>query len=1155
MAILDLIEKFFASSDRSTAFGFTPDLVDGGYFSVEKSQFEKIKNGEANGWLTQQFILFKMLEEQGHAESIPNGFIISADVLVRLDEYSRAALSLPDVWQGNIVADIKGVTSRSSFTIDLLVTDPDGLDTHSYEIVGPIIQFGESAEYLLSSAQLMAFDARKNHQVSERSEFDNLTYLHNLQLSQKANASIRLKHFDKLKIHTPEKITVEAELDKYGDLILTPHMGQATSYEDIQRVLGQIMAPNVNTLKCGYEIILLTEDKVKAVQEVLENRVVPQNRIKEFLENPSAFIDASLVDLDLGFSIRVRGATAFKHAYFGETDDSGINWFDQSASSQELLPFNKIVSGVKDSTTLSQLEAMVSDAIQTRAAEMDFEGKTYDISDLELVDEIIEKIKHRIKEGITDEASDSDDKVGENSDDGLDKAGPEETIVVDIDLNDEDLSEHSPLVESKIADVCREGDLDWSNYIRTPFKHQVIGVRWILGLFDQMTKDAKISGALLADDMGLGKTFMALSAVEHHYREQVEKQQTQKPILIIAPLSLLQNWKDEVAETFEKSPFKDIVILQTNGELNRFRHSGVEIRSQSNSDGEFEPRYSLNIGKRHSDRLDMPGRLVIATYQTLRDYQFSLCLVDWGFVIFDEAQNIKNPNALQSRAAKGLKADFKLVATGTPVENSLADFWCLMDTACPGCLGGYQEFRSRYISPILQAAGDEVEEVRFRVGRELRIHVGFLMLRRVKEDNLEGLPAKNMFVGVQGDEWQYLPELGKTMSGYQLKVYDGAIATLAESESGHVLSTLQRLRSCSLHPRLADGGKLDVPTNNKELESIFNESEKLRSLIEIVDIIKGRQQKCIIFAVNKRLQAFLSLALGKKYQLGPLSIINGDAKAISKNTLTPTRKSMIAEFEAKQGFNIIVMSPVAAGVGLTVVGANNVVHFERHWNPAKEAQATDRVYRIGQKIDVNIYIPVLLHPKMESFDVNLHRLLSKKTLLKDAVITPEEINPMPGGMGVKSKFSDADIIKANEISKLSWQQFEALALEVISKDLKADSAWLTSSGADKGADGVVDKDNQLTLIQAKHTKGTYDGYEAIKEIVFAKCFYEEKMRKNNSKLIFVTNAPILSKRTRGVARECNVEILNGKDLSELVEKHQVTFKQILTRLDKKRLKV
>ncbi|MFA0350821.1 helicase, partial [Vibrio sp. 10N.222.55.C6] len=127
----------------------------------------------------------------------------------------------------------------------------------------------------------------------------------------------------------------------------------------------------------------------------------------------------------------------------------------------------------------------------------------------------------------------------------------------------------------------------------------------------------------------------------------------------------------------------------------------------------------------------------------------------------------------------------------------------LMDTASPGYLGTYQEFRSHYISPILKSAGDEVEEVRARLGRELRIAVGALMLRRVKEDNLKGLPAKNMYAGGHFDGWEYLKELESTMVGYQRDVYEGTISNQIENEDSHALTTLMRLRDSSLHPRLS----------------------------------------------------------------------------------------------------------------------------------------------------------------------------------------------------------------------------------------------------------------------------------------------------------------------------------------------------------------
>jgi len=158
-----------------------------------------------------------------------------------------------------------------------------------------------------------------------------------------------------------------------------------------------------------------------------------------------------------------------------------------------------------------------------------------------------------------------------------------------------------------------------------------------------------------------------------------------------------------------------------------------------------------------------------------------------------------------------------------------------------------------------------------------------------------------------------------------------------------------------------------------------------------LDAIQKGGEKVILFMVTKRLQRLLKLWLDQIYGLD-VAIINGDTAAVSKKSDVLSRKQLITEFEAKAGFNILIMSPVAAGVGLTVVGANHVVHLERHWNPAKEAQASDRVYRIGQKKPVSIHLPAVLHPEYDAFDVHLDRLLRGKLMLKDAVVTPEVVS-------------------------------------------------------------------------------------------------------------------------------------------------------------------
>lgn len=1155
MAISSLISRFFSSADKSDCFDVICD--DGLDFSADKKVLNAITTGNANEYITAQYVCLKMLEEQGLVRAFPDGFMMPSDTVVRLSAEECELLNIAEVWQGAIDVDVKGRSSHPDFSVSFSVSNSRGQMTKSYQVSGPYIQFSEQSKYLLSPEQLIAFQALASHHSSAKSEYDNLLLIHALQQAQEQGCRINLQHFDKLRILTPDKIAVEAEVDSAGNLILTPNLGQKASHNKMQRVLGQLTQDSATTLRVGEEIVLFNEEKLDAVKQVISNRVIPKHQVQQFLKTPTAFIDASLVDLDLGFSLRVHGATEFKHAYFGETDQSGIDWFAQASAKEVIYPLTKIKDSVPDVDTLEQLSQRIDDAIQTGATVIDFMGKSYEVSDPEAARGVVNEIRKNLTQGNGPVAEELDDEI---EPDETQELVQEQTgvYVVDIDLNDDDLSQESSAVANDLDSVLDKQELDWSNHKRTPFPHQEIGVRWILGLEEKSQAEPEFGGAILADDMGLGKTFMALSAIDHIYQRCESIDVTQKPILIVAPLSLLENWKDEVDKTFHSSPFNDIVILQSDGDLPKFRLGGAEIRRESSSEEELEPRYSLKVGKDSlNERLDLPKRLVITTYQTLRDYQFSLCLIDWGMVVFDEAQNIKNPNSLQTRAAKGLKADFKLVATGTPVENSLADFWCLMDTACPGYLGSYQEFRSTFISPILKAAGDEVEVVRNQLGRALREKVGALMLRRIKEDNLEGLPEKHLYAGGHFEGWTYREQLHSVMQGYQCDVYEGSILNQIENEDSHALTTLARLRDSSLHPRLADGGRLDAGKSLKETKALYQESGKLMSLLDILEQIKAKRQKVIIFAVNKRLQSFLSVTLGQLFGLGPLSVINGDAKAVSKNKLSPTRKTMIEAFEAKDGFNIIVMSPVAAGVGLTVVGANHVIHLERHWNPAKEAQATDRVYRIGQKEDVHIYVPLLHHPEYESFDVNLHRLLTKKTQLKDAVITPEDVIPQPAGIG-NGVFGDsiATRITSDNIDRLSWQQFEALCVEIFAKQTSSDSCYLTKQGNDHGADGIIiEKQGSSILIQSKFTQRRYEGYKAVQEIAAAKPIYENMLNTHFDRLVFMTNSSVLSKKVLDVAEMCSVEVINRTQLLELLTQTDVTYKDVLTRLDKQRIAI
>jgi SNF2 family DNA or RNA helicase len=996
MAISDLIKNIISGGQSETRFDQFIDS-EGVNFICPKKVFDQCASGCGGGWMLHQFACLKILEEQGIAERLPNGFVVASEHVVNFDDDAKAMLDLPQPFEGKFKTKVRGETTRASFSVGITPTRADEQEEPVYTLKGPMLSFSSREQYLLTPEQFSAFEAVGKHEeltVDEKTETVNLRLIYRLQQSRAEGMPIELAHFDKIDVFSPEKVGVSATQQSDGSMLLTPSFGSGANPDAIHNRLGQVQGDGqASSLRVGEQIILLDEKRLSAANEIIENRHIPSNQVEAFLKSPSAFLDAALVDLDLGFSVRVKGATKFKFIPIGETDASGIHWFKDEAapSTPGLIP--KLVKSEED---MAALEEIICEAEKQGAEEISFDGAAIDISDKPALAKALNKAKEQLLEPMVEVDDLTSDTKGED--------GTEERATVDIDeieTIDDDIRELASIAPYS-------GELDLSNLKRQPFPHQDEGIRWMLGLALQAlssdhSKVDRLQGGLMADDMGLGKTFMSLVALDQYYNHLKKENETLKPVLMVAPLSLLENWEDEVDLTFKKSPFSSIVTLQAGRQLKEFRIKGAksETKQQVTEDSLLEQdaiRYSLKIGKEFgTERLDMPGRLVLTTYQTLRDYQFSMCLVDWSVIVFDEAQNIKSPNTLQARAAKGLKAGLKILATGTPVENSLADFWCLLDTAQPGLLGTWSDFRDTYITPIRNAEADNLNDVRLQVGQQLRQCVGSLMLRRMKEDNLKGLPQKHIYTGVPTDDssgWLYKQEIASQMVGAQLDRYDDVVKNYrnkADSGDGQgaALAALQQLRQISLHPNMSDERAL-ISSNGREATKIMSQSKKLESLLPLLNQIKNRDEKVIIFMMTKKLQRLMKVWLEQIYGF-TVDVINGDTKAVSNKKDDLTRKGIIKKFEAQPGFGILIMSPVAAGVGLTVVGANNVIHLERHWNPAKEAQATDRVYRIGQVKDVNIYLPAVHHPEMKSFDVNLDGLLSRKTNLKDAVVTPDAV--------------------------------------------------------------------------------------------------------------------------------------------------------------------
>lgn len=999
MGILSFFKKLKEESVDQPTYKVTADSL-GLNFSVSQSELSASLIGEVEAPLLRfQHTLLKSLEEQGAAIRIANGFEVESFNAVSLDESFYEAFYLPPQFNGSINTKIKGRTSQTAFGITAEPVMPNGELISHYELKGPYLKISSTEQFLLKSKDWQALVSIKNHKAltpSQKTEFANNSLVLQLKNAEAAGCKIDLSHFRNIDYIKPEKMGLSMQELENGDLMLSPTFGKDIDQKDIENRLGQIGSSKEEMIfKVRNSFVLLDEKRLEAAKEILTTRRIPKAQVKKFFEAPTAYLNAAVIDLDTGFSMRVKGAEKFQHAYFGDVEESGVDWFGGGQPIEKSETIEALGKVIANRESLADFKKTVEDAQELGAQTVNFEGVTVDVTDKPLIEQAIKQGEKLIEK---QNSSDYEDE----SEDGLESEIEEklQTAVVAIDTNDDD-------VEFEVS----SGDINSINFDkvifarenlkRLPFPHQEEGIQWLLGLMTagQFGEDKPVGGGLLADDMGLGKSYMALVAIHEYMHRIKEHKKKEKPVLLVAPLSLLENWKDEIDKTFHASPFTDVVILQSAADLKRFKVQGAkkETLQAVADDSTLEKddiRYSLKIGGEYgADRLDQPNRLVLATYQTIRDYQFSLSRIDWAIVAFDEAQNIKNPNTIVTRAAKALKGDFKLLATGTPVENSLKDFWCLFDTAVPGLLGSWREFRETYIAPILEAKEDAAA-LQLEVGLQLRHAVGRYMLRRTKEEKLSALPAKHLWIGdetlVEGNT-RFHSGLVGNMQGSQKTAYDQVLQSVHDQEGDKralILSSLPKLRQICIHHDIA--AIQPASATSKLIADSINASCKIQSLITILDEVKQKDEKVIIFATTKAIQSYLSFVLGVRYNLA-VDIVNGETKAISNTTNISTRKSILAEFEDKDGFNIVIMSPLAAGVGLTVIGANNVVHLERHWNPAKEAQATDRVYRIGQKKEVNVYLPIAAHPSIRTFDQQLAKLLQKKTNLSEAVVAQPDL--------------------------------------------------------------------------------------------------------------------------------------------------------------------
>ncbi|MFE1232872.1 DEAD/DEAH box helicase [Streptomyces sp. NPDC058745] len=446
--------------------------------------------------------------------------------------------------------------------------------------------------------------------------------------------------------------------------------------------------------------------------------------------------------------------------------------------------------------------------------------------------------------------------------------------------------------------------------------YQLRGLAWL----DLMTSLGL--GGCLADDMGLGKT---VTLIALHLRRA-----RRAPTLVVCPASLLGNWQREVQRFAPGVPVR------------RFHGAGRSL---------------AGLG-------DGPdGGFVLTTYGTLRTSAPRLAEQEWGMVVADEAQHVKNPFSATAKALRTIPAPARVALTGTPVENNLSELWALLDWTTPGLLGPLKAFRSRHARAVENSEEIENDEAVERLARLVR---PFLLRRRKSDPGIvPELPPKT-------ESDHPVPLTREQASLYEAVVRE----TMAQIEGaegiarrGLVMKLLTSLKQICNHP--AQYLKEQTPGGGGTAR-LAGRSGKLALLDELLDTILAEDGSVLVFTQYVSMARLLADHLAARGV--PAQLLHG-------GTPVAERERMVDRFQDGE-VPVFLLSLKAAGTGLNLTRAGHVVHFDRWWNPAVEEQATDRAYRIGQTQPVQVH-RLIAEGTVED---SIAEMLRAKRALADAVL-------------------------------------------------------------------------------------------------------------------------------------------------------------------------
>ena len=1121
-----MLNPFQKSRSKSPQFNWqeTPTGIQFTAPSDHLSLSEYAANLSTDDYQAQaQWLLLKELLDNGQAELSGMGIHLPSDEVCCLDFVEQELLSLPEPYPFDLEIRSSGTLNEPKFQYNYQFLKPDRKPLHP-ERIGCILRLTEEWAYLLTHEQfvlLEELDAFNKREAANKSFQSNLLEFAKIKgLANQTGVELE-RYLNQEEVVAPQ--TVRLRLRESGDAVeIIPDVAGIDS-EKFEAVFDKFPNPettyNLPQPDGGRARVLFQEKQREALQTVKRYRQVSREQLAEIAKEPQAYFDPDVVELDPtdetpSFSERVREIGIYQPRAYPFVSPYKSQWIPGILVDDGTETQTKIQ--IKNDTELEKLQQAIREAKQADQTHLTWEGKKLPVSEVEQHLPFIKKqLKHRKKPSRRpDEKS--------------------ETLVLIIEENIED-PDYVEEPDSPAEEPFRHL-LEFPPNLKQDFKllpHQEEGLAWAQQLWEK-----EYPGGLLADDMGLGKTLQVLCFLEWHHAKFRTQESQRKPYLIIAPIALLENWAAEYPKFFDEGML-DFVMLYGK-DLQTFKCAPDDTSVINVPEVEREEHFPQL--RRQRGRLDIKrlqnANLVLTTYETVRDFQLDLGLIPWATVIIDEAQRIKTPGTLVTNALKALKTDFRLALTGTPVENSLMDLWCITDFVAPGYLDSAKNFNRDFCLPL------ENPETDIRaLGEQVRGRIGVHLKRRLKSDILDDLPEKHIHV----------EECQETMPSEQVTRYQAAIQSSQESgltepqSRNRILQALHQLRDISDHPLLADSQWEQVP-----IPTLIKQSAKLIVTVKLLEKIARVDEKVILFAERRKTQHLLAHVIREQFGLENVSIVNGDTPGSTQkeSSMKMSRQQAVDRFQAASGFNAIVMSPLAAGVGLNIAEANHVIHYSRWWNPAKEDQASDRVYRIGQMRPVHIYLPMATHPEFQTFDVILNELLERKRQLSQGTLFPTEraeVTPLDLLDHLQPTQIEKDSsppLKIEDIDRLEPRSFEVFVAALFEK--QGYRVGLTPYSGDKGADVIAHSHQGETfglLIQVKQRKeGGKPGSEAVDEIVVAKPFYEEKYDTIFQPMV-ITNREF-TKEARQFSRANQVQMHGRKWLMQNLKKYPVMWKDI-----------